>query len=295
MSKEQFLYNETKPVFDLIEEASQRSGVSRGQAFEDFLHMSVCAMSGGTMEDQYLAVVERHKHGKPGKRGCDSIARAFGALVASMEQTQGEMIDILGDLFQGAITYGEKGQFLTPMPICRAMARLTIGEAAGEEDEGDEFVPDHAANEVGVEEPTAEQSAEPKLLSRTPKRTVCDPACGSGRMLLAVAEIHPHWEFHGQDVDLRCVRLTALNLAFRNLYGYVTWGNSLGNEKKLVYRTGFNLSGFIREIKLEECPAPVRQAATEPPVTSISPVVEDSTQATQADRPAKPGKQLRLF
>ncbi len=143
MSKEQFLYYETKPVFDLIEDASQRSGVSRGQAFEDFLHMSVCAMSGGTMEDQYLAVVERHKHGKPGRRGCDSIAKAFGTLVASMEQTQGEMIDILGDLFQGAITYGEAGQFLTPQPVCRAMARLTIGEAAVEEgEEGEEAAPE---------------------------------------------------------------------------------------------------------------------------------------------------------
>ncbi len=57
MPKEQFLYNETKPVFDLVEEASQRSGVSRGQAFEDFLHMSVCAMSGGTMEDQSRSLV----------------------------------------------------------------------------------------------------------------------------------------------------------------------------------------------------------------------------------------------
>ena len=141
MSKEQFIYHETKPVFDLIEEASQRSGVSRAQAFEDFLHMSVCAMSGGTMEDQYLAVVERHKHGKPGRRGCDSIARAFGTLVASMEQTQGEMIDILGDLFQGAITYGEAGQFLTPQPVCRAMARLTIGEAIFEEVESEEAAP----------------------------------------------------------------------------------------------------------------------------------------------------------
>jgi hypothetical protein len=59
VSKEQFLYNETKPVFELIEEASQRSGVGRGQAFEDFLHMSVCAMSGGTMEDQYLHLLLR--------------------------------------------------------------------------------------------------------------------------------------------------------------------------------------------------------------------------------------------
>ena len=108
MSKEQFLYKETKPVFDLIEEESQRSGVSRGVAFEDFLAMSVCAMSGGTMEDQYMAVVERHKHGKPGKRGCDSIARAFGKLVASMEQTQGKMIDVLGK--------AQEFMFTTPLP-----------------------------------------------------------------------------------------------------------------------------------------------------------------------------------
>ena len=297
MSKEQFLYNETKPVFDLIEEASQRSGVSRGQAFEDFLHMSVCAMSGGTMEDQYLAVVERHKHGKPGRRGCDSIARAFGTLVASMEQTQGEMIDVLGDLFQGAITYGEAGQFMTPQPVCRAMARLTIGEDTAEE--SDEGSPASSSAEsvesASAEEPTTEPPVNPKPIPRTPKRTVCDPACGSGRMLLAVAEIHPHWEFHGQDVDLRCVRLTALNLAFRNLYGYVTWGNSLGLEKKLIYRTGFDLRGFIREIKLEECPAPVRLASIQPPVTSISPFSDDSNPAPHADGPAKPGKQLRLF
>ena len=300
MSKEQFLYNETKPVFDLIEEASQRSGVSRGQAFEDFLHMSVCAMSGGTMEDQYLAVVERHKHGKPGKRGCDSIARAFGTLVASMEQTQGEMIDVLGDLFQGAITYGEAGQFLTPQPVCRAMARLTIGEAEVEEGEeaASQLSPVPLTEVAGAEEPATEQPEEPKPFPRTPKRTVCDPACGSGRMLLAVAEINPHWEFHGQDVDLRCVRLTALNLAFRNLYGFVTWGNSLGLEKKLVYRTGFDLQGFIREVKLDVCPTSLMgwlrettTAQSTPP--ELAPHSSDVSDAVVADTASK--TQLRLF
>ncbi len=299
MPKEQFLYNETKPIFDLIEEASQRSGVSRGQAFEDFLHMSVCALSGGTMEDQYLAVVERHKKGKPGKRGCDSIARAFGTLVASMEQTQGEMIDILGDLFQGAITYGEAGQFMTPQPVCRAMARLTIGEDVAEKKDADEAAtvlsPAQSGNESGVEEPATGQSVEHAVFPRTPKRTVCDPACGSGRMLLAVAEINPHWEFYGQDVDLRCVRLTALNLAFRNLYGYVTWGNSLGNEKKLIYRTGFDLQGVIREIPLDKCPAPVRQAVTQSPLTPASSTTGITPSSIPDDTPPKPGKQLRLF
>jgi type I restriction-modification system DNA methylase subunit len=212
VSKEQFLYSETKPIFDLIEETSQRSGVSRAQAFEDFLQMSVCALSGGQMEEQYMATVKKHVDGKQGKRGCDSISHAFGALVDAMEKSRK---DILGDVFQGSITYGEAGQFLTPEPVCQMMAAMIIGD---------------------VDSHTGE------------KKTVCDPCCGSGRMLLAAADLQPHWEFVGQDVDLRCVRMTAINLAFRNLYGHVVWGNSLGLEKRLVYRTSSTCSNRITRI-----------------------------------------------
>lgn len=261
MPKEQFLYAETKPVFDLIEDTALRSGVSRAQAFEDFLHMSVCALSGGQMEEQYMATVKRHTEGKAGKRGCDSISHAFGALVNVMEETRK---DILGDLFQGGITYGEAGQFLSPEPICQMMATMTVGDAEAEEG--------------------------------NVKKSVCDPCCGSGRMLLAVADLKPHWEFVGQDVDLRCVRMTAINLALRNLYGYVIWGNSLGLERRLVYRTGFNLRGVIREIPIEDCPAPVRQAATES--AESSPEAASGTpeaSPTNDKAPPQPNKQLRLF
>lgn len=166
---------------------------------------------------------------------------------------------ILGDLFQGAITYGEAGQFLTPMPVCRLMARMTIDGA------------EPAAGDGG-------------------RKSVCDPCVGSGRMLLAVAETHRHWEFVGQDVDLRCVRMTALNLAFRNLYGYVIHGNSLTVEKRLVYRTGFNGAGFLREVPLASCPAPVQsipQALPEPSPNVASP--EDATE------PPARKSQLKLF
>ncbi len=259
MPKEQFLYPETRPVFDLLEETARRSGVSRAQAFEDFLHMSVCALSGGQMEEQYLATVKKHAKGKPGKRGCDSISHAFGALVNVMEETRK---DILGDLFQGGITYGEAGQFLSPEPICQMMASMTVGDVS--EEEG------------------------------SPRKSVCDPCCGSGRMLLAVADLKPHWEFVGQDVDLRCVRMTALNLALRNLYGYVVWGNSLGLEKRLVYRTGFNLQGVIRELPLSDCPAPVRQAVAEAP-RDVPPIDGGSASALAPDKLPSPEKQLRLF
>jgi len=146
MAKEQFLYTGTDRLYKLIDEAGHRAGVSRGQAFEDFLTCGVCALSNSRMEDEYLAVVAKgYGEGKNGRRGIDSLARAFATLVDLMEQTRK---DILGDLFQGGITYGEAGQFLTPEDLCRLMAELSVDEA----------------QEHGV---------------------VCDPCCGSGRMLLA--------------------------------------------------------------------------------------------------------------
>lgn len=228
--------------------------------------MTLCSLSGGQMEEQYMVTVKKHTAGQQGRRGCDSIAHAFGSLVDAMEKTRK---DILGDLFQGGITYGEAGQFMTPESICELMARMTIDEA------------DVASGE---------------------RKTVGDCCCGSGRMLLAAADLKPHWEFIGQDVDLRCVRMTAINLALRNLYGYVIWGNSLGNTKRLIYRTGFNLRGFAREIPLGECSDPVQQVAAEPPATPDTSALPVGTSPPPdaiphpADQSAEvPHRQLRLF
>jgi hypothetical protein len=69
MGKEQFVYSETQHLFKSLETLRQRSGISRGQAFEDFLTAVVCALAAETMEAPYLAMVERHKKGKAGRRG----------------------------------------------------------------------------------------------------------------------------------------------------------------------------------------------------------------------------------
>lgn len=268
MAKEQFFYPESADLLKSLDEAARRSGVSRGQAFEDFLQMTVCSLSGGRMEEQYLAVVKKHSHGKPGRRGCDSIAELFAKSVSAMEteETRGEMKDILGDLYQGAITYGENGQFLTPEPITRMMAAMTVGD-----------VPKEARHE---------------------KKSVCDCACGSGRMLLAVAEMQPHWLFIGRDVDLRCVRMCAINLALRNLYGYVIQGNSLADERRLIYRTGFDLVGVISEVPIGDCPKPVQQTASEPAARSSPITTEEPSQRGElgeSESTTRPANQLRLF
>ena len=80
--------------------------------------------------------------------------------------------------------------------------------------------------------------------------------------------------FYGQDIDLRCVRMTALNLAFQNLYGFVVWGNSLTMEQRLAYRTGFDGRGFLAELPPEESvPSPTAEhgperTGSEPTTTS---------------------------
>jgi hypothetical protein len=173
-------------------------------------------------------------------------------------------------LFQGAITYGEAGQFLTPEPVCELMARLMISDNQPS-NEGD-------------------------------RKAISDPCCGSGRMLIAAAKIHPGSDLVGQDVDVRCVRMTALNLAFRNLYGFVIWGNTLRLEQKLIYRTGFDLRGFVRELSLDDCPPAVQEAASEPlpappmtPTASEAPASVEHAEGRPDTERRRPGTQLRFF
>lgn len=237
MSKEQFLLPESKQVWKHLETASARSHHNTRQVFEDFLEMSVCSLAGGTMEDEYMTLVPRYSKGEKGKRAIDAIPQAFGALIEGMEKTRK---DILGDLFQGGITFGENGQFFTPESLCELMVQMKI---------------------------SPEESG----------KRIFDPACGSGRTLLAAADIAPSNEFYGQDIDIRCVRMTAINLALRNLYGYVIWGDSLADERRLVFRTGFNGKGVIAKITPEERPEPVREIIERPP------------------EPEAPAKQLVLF
>ena len=74
----------------------------------------VCALAAETKEAEYLAMLERHKDGKRAKRGVDLMGQMLGGLVDAIEKYDA---DVLGDLFQGSITYGEAGQY-SPRSRC---------------------------------------------------------------------------------------------------------------------------------------------------------------------------------
>ena len=73
---------------------------SRGQVFSDFLTMAVCALAGGTMEEEYLATVAKYSAGEKGKRPVDHLALAFARLVEAMEETRAKDPSQV-DLYQG--------------------------------------------------------------------------------------------------------------------------------------------------------------------------------------------------
>jgi hypothetical protein len=157
---------------------------------------------------------------------------------------------------------------MTPEPICDMMARMSLPEEKTDLDG---------------------------------RRTVNDPCCGSRRMLLSAAKMQPNWHFVGQDVDLRCVRMTAINLGLRNLYGHVVHGNSLSNAGSLIYETGrVEVWGnSIREVN--RVPLPDREPERiEMPSEASQPQAEASPVTRQPSAVSPPvlsenRKQLELF
>lgn len=257
MGKESFFYPETQPLFTKLEQISQRSGVSRGQAFEDSLTGIVCALAAETMEDEYLAMVERHKEGTRGRRGIDLMGEVMALLVNTMERCDG---DILGDLFQSAISYGEAGQYLSPESVARLLA------------------------EMSVDPDTRPTDGRPVLIN--------DPCCGTGRMLLEASNINPHAELVGTDIDARCANITSINLGLRGRYGWITCGNSLSGDMRFAYRIGAffhdgpngRRRGVIREVAPEQTPVPLLQELTRDESGKLF-AEQDVAVATEAESP----------
>jgi hypothetical protein len=113
------------------------------------------------------------------------------------------------------------GQFFTPMAVCKVMAEFTIGDTAKDKE--------HV--------------------------TINDPACGSGRLLLAAM---PHFKvgqatYFGTDLDRTCAMMAVMNMLWRNVDSYIVWGNSLTVEARGGWMTEFTgLGGRIRAMTREQ-------------------------------------------
>lgn len=190
-------------------------GYSPDKVFHEWLDLTIYALQ--SRDPEYLEIMGRYNNkGAMGERPADYFANALGELMRQMQQN---CTDVLGQIFTDEITRGENGQFFTPDAVCELMAHINCPEVIQKE------------------------------------LWYHDPACGSGRTLIAMQKRIPNGAYVGIDVDARCAKMTALNMLFRNAKGIVYHGNALSLEIWRAWeikRTPFG--GEIREVPESEMP-----------------------------------------
>lgn len=192
-------------------------GYSSHTIFTDFIDLILFALQEDN--ERYLEIVHKYKNDKPlGHREIDFFHMAFQLLQYEMRETNS---DVLGELYMNwNLSNKLKGQFFTPKNVASMMAQIN--------------------NPMGF---------------------IIDPCCGSGVMLVECIKVMTQEKldksiFFGQDIDMTCVKMTALNLCFFNVHGYVIQGDSLGFECNKVFKTNRSLLGGsifeLREKELED-------------------------------------------
>jgi len=103
-------------------------------------------------------------------------------------------LEPLGDLFMEFVSKGRNGQYFTPMNVCEFMQQLICDD---------------------------------KKKDSSKSEKISDPACGSGRMLLAAAIPNKNLHCYGTDIDDMCCRMAAANMILHNLIADIACGNEL--------------------------------------------------------------------
>jgi hypothetical protein len=196
---------------------------SKWEAFNDFLDFTLIWMRCWDRKPEHFAALEKkYDYKKYTKHFVD-------AMFSLLPMSEG-FEDPFGDWFMEHLSSDCKGQFFTPMDLCRMMAAaLNLKEA-----------------EKGS--------------------TVLDPTSGSGRTLVAAAELNPDCIFYASDIDLTCVKMTVLNYLLHDMEGEVAWMDVLrmehwkswhirkasddkGNQFMYYWETGAGETSFVTRLK----------------------------------------------
>lgn len=219
------------------------------KTFDDWLALAVNAFLRD--DPAYMEIMQRYgpRSAPMGEKDhpADHFARALGVWMGAMQAEPAEYLGRVNE--EQAVANSYAGQFFTPEPLVEMIAAMTMPDT----------LPDDAI--------------------------VSDPACGSGRMLIAGIKCNRLATFVGVDTDLTCVHMSTLNCLVRNANTWIIHGNSLSLEA----RGGFHVrrSPFGGELfRLDQATAqhilelPLRQAETS---TALSPVPNEAPTPTVAE------------
>ena len=203
-------------------ERIESSGFGRYDVFRDWVRLMLAAIQRD--DDRYLDILDDWDRGRDRDRGDrvpDLFSEAFGKLMEAMKETNR---DILGDAYEAFGMQNDAfGQHFTPHNVTAMMAEM----------------------QATTDDPD-------------PPVTIADPACGSGRMLvLAARQQDEHTICFGQDKDLLCTQIAALNCCLFNLDAVLVWGDSLKVEQRRAWMTRQTIvGGEVQEVDPDDVPWP---------------------------------------
>lgn len=247
---------------------------SMSEVFDDFLTMTLSALSFGRAEQLYKDTVARYKTQDQPKFGV-----ALGALFQAYEENvtaDGGWCDVLGSFFEehnGKFGRDAKGQFFTPETVCDFMAQITAIDA---EADGD-----------------------------TP-RTLMEPSCGSGRNLMAFDRLHPRNRFKmfytACDIDSRCVKMCALNMFMHGMKGVVIHMDTLrlevwGGYRVYLTETGLGIQPLTKHQAMSFLTRPSEPEQVQETAPTQADIPTEVVAAIQSDQASILGKngQVHLF
>lgn len=221
---------DVKEIIKLVNQASHR--VNPNKFLSDTFECGAIAVSNQfdfpkaeQREERYKQIMHAYE---PKER--ELMAEAFAkiyALLSSVVYDDGKFNDWLGELFmQTGIGNKHNGQFFTPYHISNFCAKASIDESVVRQNQQN--------NEI---------------------ITINDPTCGAGGMLVAALETldrdyHFNYAYNcfmlGEDIDIRCVHMTYLQLSLAGVPAIVKHTNSLTRETWDVWKTPAFLMQYMR-------------------------------------------------
>lgn len=278
--KHQLPADHRKHIVRTIQRLSHRHSV--WHVFADFCEMSALAIANAVdwpqrdaREAEYLRLVKRYT-----KEEMAEFPAMYGALVEAMEPGAADDLaaypsgrDVLGGVFHELELHNHwTGQYFTPYSVARMMAEMTVHDAT-----------------------TA-------IIAERGYVTAQEPACGSGVMVIALADalaarkINYQQSLHvtAVDVDIKCVHMAYVQFSLLHIPAVIVHGNSLTLEEHSHWYTPAHIMG-LWGMKL------FRERAEAPPPLDADQVVapfEQRRVAAESEKPAKGKKapsQLTLF
>lgn len=208
-----------KNLIKLIEANGRQHGT--WQVFSDFVEMAAISLSNAVdraqsegREARYMEIVSRYS-----REEVERFPQMLGELVMELENGPA---DVLGQVFM-EMELGNKwhGQFFTPYEICRLMAGMMVDDHMRWLIEARGFI---RANE---------------------------PTSGGGAMIIALADemqrvginYQSHLHVVAQDLDIKAVHMTYVQLALLHIPAVVIQGNTLALEERSRWYTPAHVLG----------------------------------------------------